>query len=948
MCYGPTRFRTNYPHHPSLVNLLQLGNMHKSPPSGRDRVGHSILLSSLVFGASIVTTRAANYVWDGGSSADSRWSTADNWEANLAPSSGVDTTILFSGAIRLDPLMDGPSPFNLGGFGFTSSAGAFALSGGALQLNANAGGTSAAILQNSAAAITVSNPLVLAAKTVINGNGTGTLNLSGVISGTGGIEMNGAGELILSGENTFGGTVTLRRGVLTFASSAARGFANQFNFEGGRLRSGGDMSISGGILVGSAGGTIDTGAYSLSLYSYSSAQSTTGELRKAGSGTLVLTGPFLTTAPLVVQEGSVRLQSGTALTESAVTLNAGSQLEIVSQAATIPSLQGSGALSLGASLSISSQQIGSDFSGKISGTGSLEIYGRGNVFLRGNNDFTGGVTLRGGTLEISSDANLGASSAPFRFGSGGGALYDSPLLRVSDSITIARQIVMGSYGPIDIGANNVVLTGQISGGAIEKRGTGTLTVEGANSSQGFVLVEGVLQARAASQLGTGVTLMGGSFRTLDSMTLSRLSYYAAGGTIDTNGFDLQLGRLVTAQGGATLHKTGAGTLLIGGVSSFFKDSIDIAMGTVRLNAEYVFSGETNINLNAGAVLDLGGFNTSIANLTGTGSVVLGNRTLYMGLGNSTFGGTISGTGALHHSNSTSTPGTYRLTLTGSNTYTGGTAITNGSLAVGANEVLADGGAVTIDYLGTFDVGQYQETIGALTLFGRIEGSTGVLRASSYDVRSGHIFAKLSGNGSLTKNASTNVLLHSDSTYTGQTTINAGELVINGSITSHTVVGQPGMLSGNGTVHEDVVNAGTLEPGNFTDLGGTLTIDGDYQQLSSGVLTLRILSNTESSTLHVTGLFNAGGTLRLTLEQGVQLSAGNRFQVFDFDALSGTFATIDAPELTGLFKWDFSELYSAGVIAVVPEPGASMALVMGALAIGCATRRRTPRPATEDR
>jgi autotransporter-associated beta strand protein len=184
-----------------------------------------------------------------------------------------------------------------------------------------------------------------------------------------------------------------------------------------------------------------------------------------------------------------------------------------------------------------------------------------------------------------------------------------------------------------------------------------------------------------------------------------------------------------------------------------------------------------------------------------------------------------------------------------------------------------------------------------------------------------------------------VFLNSHSTFTGQTSIDGGTLVINGSTSSRTIIAQAGTLSGNGTIHEDVVNSGNVLPGDFANPGGTLTIDGDYQQLATGQLGIHILSRTESNELNVGGLFNLSGSLRLTLEEGVELMAADSFQIFDFGTLSGTFATINAPTLEEGLNWDFSKLYTDGVIVVVPEPRASILALLGITTLAGVLRRR---------
>lgn len=86
-----------------------------------------------------------------------------------------------------------------------------------------------------------------------------------------------------------------------------------------------------------------------------------------------------------------------------------------------------------------------------------------------------------------------------------------------------------------------------------------------------------------------------------------------------------------------------------------------------------------------------------------------------------------------------------LTLSGANTYAGGTTVTGGTLALGASERLADAGGLTLGG-GTFSLGGFSETLGALTL----SSST----SSFIDFGAGAstlLFSSISGTGSLAVN-----------------------------------------------------------------------------------------------------------------------------------------------------------------------------------------------------
>jgi autotransporter-associated beta strand protein len=86
-----------------------------------------------------------------------------------------------------------------------------------------------------------------------------------------------------------------------------------------------------------------------------------------------------------------------------------------------------------------------------------------------------------------------------------------------------------------------------------------------------------------------------------------------------------------------------------------------------------------------------GHHERVYSLEGAGSVMLGAATLTIGGGNPTtpFSGTISGSGGLIKT------GVIPLTLSGANTYSGPTLVSNGTLRVAANGALGSGGDVTL-------------------------------------------------------------------------------------------------------------------------------------------------------------------------------------------------------------------------------------------------------------
>ncbi|MGV2899809.1 autotransporter domain-containing protein [Achromobacter sp. AGC78] len=116
----------------------------------------------------------------------------------------------------------------------------------------------------------------------------------------------------------------------------------------------------------------------------------------------------------------------------------------------------------------------------------------GTLVLAGTNSYTGGTEIRGGTLSIASDANLGASS--------GGLTLNGGALATTASFDSARAVTLMQSANITVAAGTTLgLQGAIGGtGNLQKLGAGTLTLTGANSYGNTQVQAGTLVGNAAS------------------------------------------------------------------------------------------------------------------------------------------------------------------------------------------------------------------------------------------------------------------------------------------------------------------------------------------------------------------------------------------------------------------------------------------------------------------
>ncbi|EBR2019617.1 AIDA autotransporter-like protein ShdA, partial [Salmonella enterica] len=473
----------------------------------------------------------------------------------------------------------------------------------------------------------------------------------------------GAGTLILNAENTYTGSTTISEGTLIATNVEALGTGNVTDNATLEMNTGGD---------------------------FDNAISGSGQVVKSGDETLTLSGANSYTGGTTISGGTLVASNVEALGTGDITDNATLELN-----------------------------AGGDFANNIGGTGSVVKSGDKTLTLSGSNTYTGGTTISGGTLVASNVEALGS-----------GDVTDNATLELSTG---------GDF------ANNIGGTG-----SVVKSGDKTLTLSGTNSYTGGTTISGgTLVANNVEALGTGdvtnnATLelnTGGDFTNAISgsgqvvksgdktLTLSGANSYTggttiSGGTLVANDVNALGTGDVTDNATLALNAVGDFNNAIGGSGKVEKSGDD----TLTLSGSNTYTGGTLIN--GGTLV------ASNVEALGTGDVT-DDATLELNTGGD-FDNAISGSGQVVKS------GDETLTLSGSNTYTGGTLISSGTLV--ANDVNA---------LGTGDV-----TDNAV-----LELNTG-----------GDFINSIGGTGRVEKSGDETLTLSGSNTYTGGTTINDGTLV----------------------------------------------------------------------------------------------------------------------------------------------------------------------------
>ncbi len=559
-------------------------------------------------------------------------------------------------------------------------------------------------------------------------------------------------------------------------------------------------------------------------------------LTKTGAGTLILNAENTYTGSTTISEGTLIATNVEALGTGNVTDNATLEMN-----------------------------TGGDFDNAISGSGQVVKSGDETLTLSGANSYTGGTTISGGTLVASNVEALGT-----------GDITDNATLELNAG---------GDF------ANNIGGTGRV-----EKSGDDALTLSGSNTYTGGTLISGgTLVANDVNALGTG-----------DITDNATLALNAVGD------FDNAI------SGSGKVVKSGDDALALSGANSYTGGTL-ISSGTlVATNVDALGSGDVTDN----ATLELNTGGTFDNAISGSGQVVKsGDKTLTLSGSNTYTGGTLISDGTLVASNvealgtgdvtdnatlELNTSGTFdnvisgsgqvvksgddALTLSGSNTYRGGTTISGGTLV-----------ATSVEALGTGDV---------------TDNATLALNTG------GDFINNIGGTGRVEKSGDQTLTLSGANSYTGGTLISSGTLVASnvnalgsGDVTDNAVLELntggtfDNAISGSGQVEKSGDGTLTLS-GSNTYTGGTLISDGTLVASNVEALGSGDIDNYASLQLNASGQFvtanltthdnattaiGAGSALRAnTLTQ----EANSTLAVHLIDSNSGAIVTADHANLGG--------------------------------------------------
>ncbi|HZX82672.1 MAG TPA: autotransporter-associated beta strand repeat-containing protein, partial [Reyranella sp.] len=593
--------------------------------------------------------------------------------------------------------------------------------------------TTASMMTGRDITLDASGTLDVATNTVLTANGN--------ITGAGGLTKKGSGTLELAGSNNFGGELVIFGGAVSIGSSANVGSGSIRVFNGSTFQTNGIFALANGLVMDTGGGTLQAAAGTLTA---SGVISGSGGLSKGGAGTLVLTGTNS-------YAGDTRLNAGTLAASADGNLGNGGRL--VFGGGTLrydASFASSRAISLNTVGSFDTNGNDAALTGTISGAGRLTKTGGGTLTLSGTNNYAGGTRIDGGTVAVSSNANLGASN--------GSLFLDGGTLRTTDEFNTGREIILlAGGGTFDV-ATGLALTGNIT----EEDGPGSLTKAGA----------GLLILAGTTDYSGGTTVLGGTLQGNTSTLRGDI----------TNNATVSFEQASSGTYAGVMSGSGGLRISAGGVG-----------GVVTLTGANTYTGSTTV-----AVGTLKGTTQTLqGNITvdGPGSVMFDQNT------SGTYAGAISGTGRLTKS------GTGTVILDGANSYTGGTTVSGGVLqgntqslqrnilnnATVAFDQTANGtyagrmsgsGSLIKSGAGTLVLTDFNTYSGGTTVSaGTLQGDSTSLQGSILNNASvvfdqgtnGTYAGAMSGSGSLAKGGNGTLTLGGANSHTGGTTVNAGTL-----------------------------------------------------------------------------------------------------------------------------------------------------------------------------
>ncbi|MET4634380.1 fibronectin-binding autotransporter adhesin [Kaistia defluvii] len=528
-------------------------------------------------------------------------------------------------------------------------------------------------------------------RTIVNNGGADGDNLvymKGVLSNGSLVLGDGTtqGTIVLSAANTYSGTTTVKAGTTlalqgngTIASSSKTTIDGDFDMS---ALSGGTslvtMDGSGNVLLGANTLTLTNGSTT-----FAGVVSGTGGITVSG-GTQTLSGTNTYTGKTQINAGATAALSGNGsiATSSEVVANGHFDISATDEGASLITLSGVGTVALG-SRTLTITEGSTTFAGAIGGTGGVTVSG-GTQTLSGTNTYTGKTKIdAGATAALTGWGSIAASSG----------LQADGIFDISETGDGASLVTLSGVGTVALGTKTLTVSngsttfaGAINGSGGVKVSGGTQTLSGANGYTG------------QTQIDDGATLaLEGSGTVASSSGVEANGHFDISETDDGASLVTLSGVGAVLLGSKTLTVTNGSTTFAGGIEG--AGGVTVAGGTQTLSGSNSYSGKTTVASGSALALEgtgsiaesselalAGTFDisetdngSSIRTLSGLGAIVLGDQSLAITHGSTTFSGSVDGTGY--------------LTVSGGEQTFQAATINTGLQAASGGKILVHGGSI---------------------------------------------------------------------------------------------------------------------------------------------------------------------------------------------------------------------------------------------------------------
>ena len=720
----------------------------------------------------------------------------------------------------------------------------------------------------------------------ISASSGNTLTISAIIGGLGSVNKDGEGILILNQSNVYTGTTTISDGTLQLDASGTLSDSTPVNVSSKGIF---DVNVTNTIASIEGSGIIDI-ASSTTLTAgdandkvFSGVIQGAGNFSKSGSGTLTLSGTNTYTGSTTINAGTISVASsanlgatpGSADADNIIfnggTLNTTADFTLGANKGI--TMTGAGTIDIDAGTTLT-------YAGSITDSGVLTKSGTGTLSLSGTSDNSGGISVSAGTLISSSAEGLGSGTVTVD--SGASLKIDS----TTTKITVGNNLNIVGSG----------ISGETNTGALLVDGlidlTGKITISGDTTITKNYYISG--NSGPAGDYGdfTVNVSSGNAIENTNAADSETVTFNIVG---NSKGKIILEDAISLAGASSGIIKQGYGELQLKSADNSYSGSLTISQGSVRLSGSGALPSGSSLVMNGGILYLDNSSNLTLSSLSGnsTSSLISLNsdgssQTLTIGdSNNTTYAGRISDYAMTNDYLTVEKVGTGTLTLTGNNTWAGGSQISAGKIEIGN-----DGS------LGT----------GTITLNG------GTLSSNSTTPRTLDEAIAISASSALGDSTNTGkITLSGNTTFSGTNMLTANsDIELSGSVDLGSATQTFSVASGKSATLSGAISSGAISKSG----DGTLIISADNDYASGTTVsagTLRVSGSgdlgTGSLTIGASGSLDLRNTLSVASLEISGAGSGNRITNGDADGTTANLTVSGTSTLNGAVNTDGTQTYS---------------------------------------